>query len=239
MRLARAQVQPVDEQDHRGEGDPEADDRDVHGERERLHPARLEGVGRRLVAEDARDLLGSRRQHARGRAQAKPTATQRRRRRIASATLPALSGGRWAARRRSFGPGPTSSSSSAASGSRAREEARREPVLERRQPVHAQARRAGRGTARRRPRAARAAPPGSRRRSGRRPSTRAPARRCRARGARRRGGRAACGACPRAWPPAPSSHATVPARSSCAIALGRSPGAGAPSMRTAPPRTAA
>ena len=126
VRLARAQVEPVDEQDHRREGDPEAHDRDVHRERERLHPARLEGVGRRLVAEDARDLLGSRRQHPEvehSRSLRQPpragAAGQRRRRRIASATLPALSGGRCAARRRSFGPGPISSSSSAASGSRA------------------------------------------------------------------------------------------------------------------------
>ena len=42
--VARAQVEPLDEQHHRRERDPEADERDVHGERERLHLARLREV---------------------------------------------------------------------------------------------------------------------------------------------------------------------------------------------------
>ena len=41
QRVAGAQVQPLDEQHHRRERDPEADQRDVHGERQRLHLARL------------------------------------------------------------------------------------------------------------------------------------------------------------------------------------------------------
>ena len=40
-RVARAQMQPLGEQHHRRERDPEADQRDVHGERQRLHLARL------------------------------------------------------------------------------------------------------------------------------------------------------------------------------------------------------
>ncbi len=45
--IARAQVQPLDEQDHRREGDAEAHERDVHGERQSLHLSRLQQV--RLV----------------------------------------------------------------------------------------------------------------------------------------------------------------------------------------------
>ena len=41
-RVAGAQVEPLDEQEHRRERDPEAHDRDVHGQRQRLHLARLE-----------------------------------------------------------------------------------------------------------------------------------------------------------------------------------------------------
>jgi hypothetical protein len=37
-------VHPLGEQDHRREGDAEAHERDVHGERQRLHLARLEQV---------------------------------------------------------------------------------------------------------------------------------------------------------------------------------------------------
>jgi hypothetical protein len=40
-RLAGPQPQALDEQDHRGEGDAEAHQGDVHGERQRLHLARL------------------------------------------------------------------------------------------------------------------------------------------------------------------------------------------------------
>ena len=42
--IAGPQVAPLREQDHRGERDPEADERDVHRQRERLHLARLEQV---------------------------------------------------------------------------------------------------------------------------------------------------------------------------------------------------
>ena len=41
-RVARAQVQPLDQEDERGKGDPEADERDVHREGERLHLAGLQ-----------------------------------------------------------------------------------------------------------------------------------------------------------------------------------------------------
>ena len=45
-RVAGPQVEALDEQEHRGERDPEADDRDVDGQRQRLHLARLEQVRR-------------------------------------------------------------------------------------------------------------------------------------------------------------------------------------------------
>ena len=50
-RVARAQVERLDEEHERRERDPEADERDVHGERQRLHLPRLEQVrpGRRRV----------------------------------------------------------------------------------------------------------------------------------------------------------------------------------------------
>ena len=43
-RIARAQVERLDEEHHRRKGDPEADERDVDRERERLHLARLPQV---------------------------------------------------------------------------------------------------------------------------------------------------------------------------------------------------
>ena len=43
-RVAGAEVEPLDEEHHRWEGDPEADERDVDRERERLHLARLQQV---------------------------------------------------------------------------------------------------------------------------------------------------------------------------------------------------
>jgi hypothetical protein len=50
-------VQALDEQEHRRERDPEADDRDVHGQRQRLHLAREHGVGLGLAAERLDDPL--------------------------------------------------------------------------------------------------------------------------------------------------------------------------------------
>ena len=44
QRVAGAQVQPLDEQHHRRERDPERHQRDVHRERQRLHLPRLEQV---------------------------------------------------------------------------------------------------------------------------------------------------------------------------------------------------
>ena len=43
-RVAGAEVERLDEEHERREGDPEADERDVHGERQRLHLPRLEQV---------------------------------------------------------------------------------------------------------------------------------------------------------------------------------------------------
>src|SRR3954447_11353182 len=43
-RVAGAQVEALDEQEHRREGDPEAHDRNVDGQRQRLHLARLEDL---------------------------------------------------------------------------------------------------------------------------------------------------------------------------------------------------
>ena len=42
--IARAQIEPLDEQHQRRECDPEADERDVHRERQRLHLPRLQQV---------------------------------------------------------------------------------------------------------------------------------------------------------------------------------------------------
>ena len=42
--VARAQVEPLDEQHHRREGDPEADERDVHREGQRLHLPGLQQI---------------------------------------------------------------------------------------------------------------------------------------------------------------------------------------------------
>jgi hypothetical protein len=44
QRVAAAQVQPLDEENHCGEGDAEADERDMDRERERLHLTRLQQV---------------------------------------------------------------------------------------------------------------------------------------------------------------------------------------------------
>jgi hypothetical protein len=57
-RVARAEVEALDEEDHRREGDPEAHDRDVHAERERLHLAGLEPVGLTAAPERLDDALG-------------------------------------------------------------------------------------------------------------------------------------------------------------------------------------
>ena len=60
-RVARAQVKPLDQEDKRRERDPEAHDRDVHRERERLHLTRLQEV---LLVHGS-DVRGEERQHAR------------------------------------------------------------------------------------------------------------------------------------------------------------------------------
>ena len=43
--IARAQIQPLDEQDDRRKRDPKADQRDMHRERQRLHLSRLQQIG--------------------------------------------------------------------------------------------------------------------------------------------------------------------------------------------------
>ena len=60
--VAGPQVEALDEEDHRRERDAEADDRDVHGQRQRLHPAREERVGPARTAEGARDAVGRQRE---------------------------------------------------------------------------------------------------------------------------------------------------------------------------------
>jgi hypothetical protein len=57
-RVAGAQVQALDEEDERREGDPEADDRDVDRQRQRLHLARLQDVGLGPAAQCLDDGLG-------------------------------------------------------------------------------------------------------------------------------------------------------------------------------------
>ena len=62
--VAGAQVEPLGEEDERREGDAEADERDVHGERQRLHLARLEQV---VLVDGGRARCKQKRSHPRPR----------------------------------------------------------------------------------------------------------------------------------------------------------------------------